>query len=296
MAVALAKAVEAAGAGAVVINADASQVYADLAILSARPTVGDMAGVPHRLFGHIDGATAYSAALWADEARAEIRRARDDGRIPILVGGTGLYIGTLLNGIAPLPPIEDSVRAMIRALPVAEAYARLQTADPHAAARLKPQDKTRIARALEVVTGSGTPMHIWQRQRIGGIATTFDIIPAILLPPREWLRERCNTRLATMFVSGAADEVAALLARNLDPNLPVMRAIGVPQIQAWLRGECTETEALSAAQAATRQYAKRQFTWFRHQLPAEWSRHEESLNIDSINKIAIMLRDRLLTG
>jgi len=296
LAVALAKALIAGGQSAVVINADASQVYADLAILSARPTDAEMAGIPHRLFGHVDGAQDYSAARWAAEARAEIIAASTAGAIPIIVGGTGLYIRTLLHGIAPVPAIDEAIRAEVRAMPVHEAYRRLRSADPHATATLNRQDSTRIARALEVVTATGTPLHIWQERREGGMAGELALTPAILLPPRDWLRERCDIRLAAMFANGAADEVAALLTRTLNPDLPVMRAIGVRQLGAVQAGEISQSDALILAQAATRQYAKRQYTWFRHQLPADWSRHETSFNHAGVDNLAIKLRKSVLTA
>ncbi|KTE38026.1 MULTISPECIES: tRNA (adenosine(37)-N6)-dimethylallyltransferase MiaA [unclassified Sphingopyxis] len=281
---------------AVVVNADASQVYADLAILSARPSTEEMQGVPHRLFGHVDAAQAHNAARWSDEARGVIEDAHAAGKVPILVGGTGLYLRTLLYGIAPVPEIAPAVRQAVRALPVAEAHAALTTADPDAAARLNPADTTRVARALEVVRSTGRTLADWQQAREGGIKEGIALTPLILLPPRDWLRARCDARLVRMLDGGAIEEVEALLARNLDPDLPAMRAIGVPQIAAYLRGEIPRAEALAQAQAATRQYAKRQFTWFRHQPPTDWLRHEESLNIDSVNKLAILLHDRLLTG
>ena len=296
LAVALAKSLIGTGTGALVANADASQVYADLAILSARPTAEEMDGVPHCLFGHVDASQAHNTARWAGEARDSIAEAHAAGRLPILVGGTGLYLRTLLFGIAPVPEIDPRVRDAVRALPVADAHAALAMADPAAAERLGPADTTRVARALEVVRATGRTLADWQQAREGGIADTIALAPLILLPPRDWLRARCDTRLVQMFDGGAISEVEALLARNLDPDLPAMRAIGVPQIAAFLRGEISRADALEAAQAATRQYAKRQYTWFRHQPPAGWPRHEESLNVDSISKLAIILRDRLLTG
>ena len=268
LAVSLAKTLE----NGIVVNADASQVYADLAILSARPTDEEMDGVPHRLFGHIDAAEAHNAARWAAEARNVIAEAHAAGRVPILVGGTGLYLRTLLYGIAPVPEIDPQVREAVRALPVAEAHAALAMADPAAATCLNPADTTRVARALEVVRATGRTLADWQQAREGGIADTIALAPLILLPPRDWLRTRCDTRLMQMFEGGAIEEVEALLARHLDPDLPAMRAIGVPQIAAFLRGEISRADALEAAQAATRQYAKRQYTWFRHQPPADWSR------------------------
>ncbi len=292
LAVAVAKAV---GRG-VVINADASQVYADLAILSARPTDDEMAGIPHHLFGHIDAAEAHNAARWADEARAAIAAAHAAGDIPILVGGTGLHIRTLLDGISPIPEIDADVRATVRALPVVDAYAALTCEDPDTAARLNPTDTTRIARALEVVRSTGHPLGHWHTAHTGGIGDTITLAPLILLPPRDWLRDRCDQRLVQMFDRGAMAEVEALLARNLDPDLPAMRAIGVPQIAAYLTGAVDRNEALTRAQSATRQYAKRQYTWFRNQPPPDWLRHTESLNNDSIDELAIILRQRLLTG
>lgn len=281
---------------AVVVNADASQVYADLAILSARPDEEEMGGVPHRLFGHVDASQAHNAARWSDEAHGVISHAHAAGKVPVLVGGTGLYLRTLLYGIAPVPEIDPAVRAAVRALPVAEAHAALAVADPDAALRLNPADTTRVARALEVVRSTGRTLADWQRAREGGIAGDIALAPLILLPPRDWLRERCDRRLVAMFASGAIEEVEALLARGLDPDLPAMRAIGVPQIAAYLAGDIGRADALEQTQAATRQYAKRQFTWFRHQPPADWPRHDESLNIDSIKYLAIILRDKLLTG
>ena len=280
----------------VVVNADASQVYADLTILSARPTVEEMADVPHRLFGHVDGAEAHNAARWSDEARAEILDAHAAGKVPILTGGTGLYLRTLLFGIAPVPDIDPAVRDAVRAMSVADAHAALATADPPAAARLNPADTTRVARALEVVRSTGRPLADWQAATTGGIADDIALTPFILLPPRDWLRARCDTRLDAMFDGGAVEETEALLARALDPDLPVMRAIGVPQIADYLHGRIDRSEALARAQAATRQYAKRQFTWFRHQPPPHWPRHTESLNIDSSKELVIILRNMVLTG
>ena len=291
MALAVAKAV-----GGVVINADASQVYADLAILSARPTADEMAGIPHHLFGHIDAAEAHNAARWADEARAAIAAAHAAGNVPILVGGTGLHIRTLLEGISPIPEIDPDIRVAVRALPVADAHAALTREDPDTAARLNPADTTRIARALEVVRSTDRPLGHWHAAHTGGIGETITLAPLILLPPRDWLRDRCDARLIQMFDRGAIAEVEALLARNLDPDLPAMRAIGVPQIAQYLTGAIDRDEALTLTQAATRQYAKRQYTWFRNQPPAEWPRHLLSLNNDSIDELEIILRQRLLTG
>ena len=273
-AVALAQAIEARGKRVVVINADSAQVYADLNVLSARPSRQDMGGIEHRLFGTWGGAQACSAADWATVATAEIASVHDAGALPLLVGGTGLYIRTLLDGIAPVPPIDEAVRAAVRALPVSDAYAALQWEDPARAAVLAPADAARIARALEVVRSTGTTLGTWQAQTSGGIAHRVDVHAAILLPERVALYERCDVRFARMVARGAIEEVSRLLARELDPKLPVMRAIGVPELGAYLRSEMSLDEAQARSAQATRNYAKRQFTWLRHQLPSEWPRIE----------------------
>ena len=268
----LALALQAAGREAVVINADSAQVYADLAVLSARPAEAEMQGVPHRLFGAWDGAQACSAAEWAAAAKAEIAAAHLAGSVPILVGGTGLYLRTLLDGIAPIPAIDPAIRAEVRALPTPAAYAALQAEDAARAALLAPADSQRIARALEVIRSTGRTLSEWQQRLTGGIGTEITLAPLILLPDREATLARCDARFSAMLASGAIDEVQALIARRLDPDLPVMRAIGVPEIAAHLAGTITLVEAEARGQLATRQYAKRQFTWLRNQSPAEWVR------------------------
>lgn len=272
LAVRLALALKARGREGVVINADSAQVYADLSVLSARPSAEEMQGIEHRLFGTWDGAEACSAADWAEAAREVIGEVHARDAVPILVGGTGLYIRTLLDGIAPVPTIDPKVRAEVRAMPVAEAYAALQAEDPARAAALGPNDTTRVARALEVVRSTGKLLAEWQADLSGGIAQAVTLHPAILLPPREWLYPRCDLRFERMLQLGAIEEVRALLARNLDPALPVMRAIGVPEIAAYLRSECSLEEAQTRGAQATRNYAKRQYTWLRNQPPGEWSR------------------------
>jgi tRNA dimethylallyltransferase len=274
LAVRLALALSVRGRRGVVINADSAQVYADLSLLSARPSTEEMQGVEHRLFGAWDGGQACSAADWAAAARREIETAHGDGTIPILVGGTGLYIRTLLDGIAPVPEIDPEVRAVVRALPVTEAYAALREEDPERAEALSPADSARISRALEVIRSTGRGLKAWQAERSGGIADQLSLHPAILLPDRKTLYERCDRRFARMLELGAVAEVAALLARDLDPALPVMRAIGVPEIAGFLRGEYPIEEAQTRGAQATRNYAKRQFTWLRHQPPADWPRQE----------------------
>ncbi|MBB6124810.1 tRNA (adenosine(37)-N6)-dimethylallyltransferase MiaA [Sphingobium subterraneum] len=274
----------------VVVNADASQVYRDLAVLSARPDASDMARAPHRLFGHIDGAQACSAARWADEAKTEIAQAHRAGRLPILVGGTGLYIRTLLDGIAPIPDIDPAIRAEVRAMPVADAHTALLGEDPESAHRLAPADSARVARALEVVRSTGRSILWWRQQKAGGIGDSIDLRPVVLLPPRDWLTERCDQRFALMMERGAIEEVEALLARTLSPELPVMRAIGVPELSGWLNGDWSREDAIARATLATRQYAKRQYTWFSRQLPAEWPQvHEPIDNKKSIENVIKLL-------
>lgn len=282
------------GQDAVVVNADSAQVYADLAALSARPAAEDMRGVPHRLFGDWDGATACSAADWAAAARAEVAVAHARGAVPILVGGTGLYIRTLLDGIAPVPPIDPAVRAAVRALPVAAAHAALAAEDPARAAALHPSDTTRVARALEVVRSTGRPLADWQSERSGGIGGAIALHPAVLLPPRDWLYERCDRRFAQMLDLGAIGEVETLLARGLDPALPVMRAIGVPEIAGHLTGQWLLDEAQTRAQQATRNYVKRQMTWLRHQCPPEWQR-AETQPYDEMALFEVLFRQTGLT-
>ncbi len=254
-----------------VINADSAQVYADLRILSARPSRDEEAQVPHRLFGHVDGAQSYSAAHWAEEAKAAIAEARREDSLPILVGGTGMYLRTLIDGIAPVPDIDPDIRSEIRARPVADNYRELQHLDAQAAVKLRQTDTTRIARALEVVRSTGRTLADWQRQKVGGIGDAVNLRAMILLPDRDWLVERCDRRFATMLESGGVEEALALGARgDIPASAPVRRAIGVPQILDWQAGDITREEALARGQAATRQYAKRQYTWFRNQPPPDW--------------------------
>ena len=276
------------GREGVVINADSAQVYADLAVLSARPSPAEMQGVEHRLFGEWDGAKACSAADWATRAREVIAEVHARGAVPILVGGTGLYLRTLLDGIAPVPPIDPAVREAVRAMPVTETYAALQNEDPARAAALNPGDTTRIARALEVVRSTGRPLAEWQAEKVGGIADQVELHPLILLPSRDWLYERCDRRFALMLEHGAIEEVRQLLTRSIDPDLPVMRAIGVPEIAAMLADQISSNEAEKQGAQATRNYAKRQYTWFRNQPPHDWPR-AESFDYDIATAFALLL-------
>jgi tRNA dimethylallyltransferase len=262
----------------VIINADSAQIYRDLPILSAAPTKAELARAEHRLYGIADGAHACSAADWAELAQLAIADVHAQKRLPILVGGTGLYIRTLLFGIAPVPSIDPGVRQQVRDSSVAENREKLLQLDPASAARLGPADTARIARALEVVISTGQTIGEWQNQREGGIADSVEVRPIILLPPRDWLYGRCDQRFERMIAEGAIGEVKALLERKLQANLPVMRAIGVREVSAHLRGETSLDQATSAGQQSTRRYAKRQYTWFAHQPPAEWPRFREPLD------------------
>ena len=205
------------------------------------------------------------------------------------MGGTGLYLRTLLDGIAPVPAIDPEVRDRVRAAPVEENRAKLASLDAEAAARLKPADAARINRALEVILSSGRTLAEWQKQREGGIADEVDLRAIILLPPRKWLYARCDERFAHMIDQGAVTEVEALLARKLNPNLPVMRAIGVPELSAYLLGDGSLDEAIAAGQQATRRYAKRQYTWCAHQPPAQWPRFQEALDVDRLGDALALL-------
>ena len=274
-----------------IINADSAQVYRDLRIVTARPSAEEEARAPHRLFGHIDAAdTTHNAARWAANARAAIFDALGEGRLPILVGGTGLYLRTLVDGIAPVPDIDPAIRAEVRALPLAEAHRRLAERDPSAAARLAASDTTRIARALEVVSATGRTLADWQQHREGGIAGAVDLRAAVLLPDRDWLGARIDDRFATIVDEGR-DEVRALLARaDVPAKAPIRHAIGVPEIAALVRGEMDRDTAMAAGAMATRQYAKRQYTWFRNQPPPTWVRIVGNDLQDYLAQLAILLR------
>ena len=252
---------------------DALQVYRDLRVLTARPSAEEEARVPHRLFGMVDGATLFDVASWVEIAKATIGEAVSANRLPILVGGTGLYLNTLLHGIAPVPPIDPTVRDTVRAGDPDANRDDLAREDPELAARLRPSDRQRIARALEVVRSTGRSLADWQRRRSGGIAAAHAVEPVIFDPPRDVLTARIEKRLEAMLDKGAVEEVEALLARtDLPPTAPIWRAIGARELAGWITGASSRAEALSAAAAATRAYAKRQGTWFRHQVPEDWPR------------------------
>lgn len=285
----LAAARASAGLETVIINADSMQVYRDIPILAATPDADEQSQCPHRLYGAWDGAEACSAADWAARAKAEIAAAHAAGALPVLVGGTGMYIKVLLEGIAPIPEIDAQIRAEVRAMETPDAYAALQAADPDRAAQLESGDSQRISRALEVMRSTGQTLAHWQQRKVGGIEDEIELHPLILLPEREWLYARCDARFEQMLEQGALEEVEALLARNLNHDLPVMRAIGVPEVAALVKGELSRAEAIAAGRQSTRNYAKRQYTWFRRQPPAGWPRIEAN-NVSAETNFASLLQ------
>ncbi len=277
--------------GGTVINADSMQVYRELAILTARPDAEAMAVAPHRLYGTVGAGEPYSVARWRDAALAEIAAARAVGGLPILAGGTGLYLRALMKGLAPMPDIPEAVRAEGRAILARDGkgalHARLAALDPESAGKLRASDRQRVLRAWEVATATGIALPEWQR-RAGDPADTPRLLCFVFLPPREALYDACNRRFAEMIERGAIDEARALLALGLDPALPAMKALGLREIAAFLGGEIGRARMIELGQQSTRRYAKRQYTWFRHQLPkahALFAQYSESLSHEIFTKI-----------
>ncbi|MEQ8250486.1 MAG: tRNA (adenosine(37)-N6)-dimethylallyltransferase MiaA [Oceanibaculum nanhaiense] len=254
----------------VVINADSMQIYADLRVLTARPSAEEERRVPHRLYGVLDGDEKCSAGRWREMALAEIARAHAAGLLPVLCGGTGLYLQTLMRGIAPVPAVPASFRAAATALHAQLGgpgfHARLAERDPVMAARLHPGNTQRLIRAWEVLEATGRSLADWQAAPRTGAATGLDFLSFVLLPARDALYAACDGRFRQMVEAGALEEVRALVARGLDPALPVMKALGVRELAAHIEGELTLEDAIDQAQRETRRYAKRQMTWFRHQM------------------------------
>jgi tRNA dimethylallyltransferase len=263
--------------GGAIINADSLQTYRDLRILTARPDAAAEARAPHRLYGFLDAAQRGSVARWRERAVHEIATAIAAARLPILVGGTGLYLRALLEGLAPVPDIPPDVRdeaaSLYRELGGAGFRDRLAGLDPDAAARFPPGDRTRLTRAYEVVRTTGTPIGEWQRRPAA--AAPYRFATLLLTPPRDRLYAACDARFMAMIAAGGLDEARALMARGLDPGLPAMKAVGLPELMRHLRGELALADAVVAAQQSTRRYAKRQLTWFRHQLGADLIDNEQ---------------------
>jgi tRNA dimethylallyltransferase len=265
----------------VVINADSMQVYRDLRVITARPRPEEEAKVPHRLYGHVDAAVNFSAGHWVAEAAGVLAEVRAQNRLPIFVGGCGLYFKALTRGLSAVPPIPPAIREGVRARlerdGVEALRAELVQRDRATAERLKPRDRTRIARALEVVEATGRSLTDWHREGLPPLLPSGEFSALFLAPDRDQLYARIDARYDAMLATGALEEVAALAARHLDPLLPAMKAHGVPALIEHIRGEITLAEAAAIGRANTRQYAKRQFTWFRHQLPEfEWVKPEQA--------------------
>ncbi len=249
--------------GGVIINADALQVYGELRVLSARPTDHELDAVPHRLYGHVSGRESYSVAAWLAEAKREIADAWGRGLVPIITGGTGLYFMALEKGLAQVPTFDISIREKWRNFE-GDIHAELQRLDPVAAARLKANDRQRIARALEVVEGTGQPLSHWQaKAQSEAYLADVEIERIMVAVPRNELYARAERRFDQMMDAGALDEVKAIA--DLDSSLPMMRAIGVPELIRHLQGELGLEQAIALAKIATRQFIKRQLTWGRGQ-------------------------------
>jgi tRNA dimethylallyltransferase len=257
--------------GGVVINADSMQVYRDLRIITARPTPAEEARVPHRLYGHVDAAATYSVGHWINDVARVLDEVAAHGALPILAGGTGLYFKALTHGLAAVPPIPAQVRTAVRARLAAEGaaalHAELARRDPAGAAALKIGDGVRIVRALEVIEVTGRPLSAWHRDGMAPLVDPARAIKIFLARDRAELKTRIAARFDAMMAVGALEEIRALDARGLDPLQPVLKAHGVPWLRRALAGELPMAEAVEAAKRDTWRYTKRQFTWFRHQLP-----------------------------
>ena len=255
--------------GGIVINADSMQVYRDLPILTAQPDEAACSQVPHRLYGILDGAELCTAPRWAEMATAEIAKATAAGMMPTLVGGTGLYLRVLIDGIAPVPEIDPEIRNAARALHAelgGPAFLEaLRDIDPAMAARLRSSDSQRLMRAYEVAAGTGRSLAVWQEE--GRRNQAFTPLAFTLLPPRDDLYRACDARFGAMIAAGAMAEIAALASRDLPPDRPILKALGVPELLRYHAGQIDLEPAIALAQRATRNYAKRQMTWFRHQIP-----------------------------
>jgi tRNA dimethylallyltransferase len=251
--------------GGVIVNADSMQVYSELEILSARPTASDMAEVPHRLYGHVAMREGYSVGRFVREAARVLDEVRLDGLVPIFVGGTGLYMKALLEGLSPIPAVPPAIREHWRAeadrIGPAKLHAKLAEMDPGSASRLSPTDPQRIVRALEVMDATGRPLWAWQQDRGTPLLKAEETERYVVLPSRETLHQRSDGRFDQMMQRGALDEAREIGALDLDPSLPGMRALGLRPLLAHVRGEQALPDAIEAAKAETRQYIKRQATW-----------------------------------
>lgn len=261
--------------GGVVVNTDSMQVYRDLRVITARPTPAEEARVPHRLYGYVDAAVNCSAGMWVGDAANVLAQARREGRLPIFTGGSGLYFRALTRGLSAVPPVPPNIREAVRARLESDGpealHAELRRRDPASADRLKPRDRSRVSRALEVIEATGRSLTDWHRDGLPPLLPPDKVAALFLAPERDVLYARIDARFTAMLRNGALEEVRRLAARQLDPLLPAMKAHGVPALIRHLAGELSLEQAAGIGQLDTRRYAKRQFTWFRHQLPEfEW--------------------------
>ena len=278
--------------GGTIINSDSMQVYRDLRVVTARPTVIEENCAPHKLYGILPATDRCSAGRWRDMAVREIEEAWRSNRLPIIVGGTGFYIKALLSGLSEIPDVpedsHDAARATLDAIGVGAFHARLATVDPEAAARLPERDTQRLLRAYEVYLATGKSLSDWHREAPAMERLSADVQTILLAPPREDLYGRCNARFDSMMSQGALDEVATLVNRGLDSSLPAMRAVGVSELAAHLTGNMTREAAVEKAKQATRNFAKRQMTWFRNQIEKPdviFAQYSERLNEEIFSKI-----------
>ena len=279
-----------------IVNADAMQVYADLDILTARPDPEELAAAPHHLFGHVDAAMRYSAGAWAKEAGPLIKSLMSSGKTPIVVGGTGLYLMALTEGLSEIPPIPEAARTEARAKVAADvgaAFAELVSKDPPARDRIDPQDRQRIARALEVLIATGRPISSFHGEA-APVLKPEEWAGIALTPPREQLYERINARVEKMMKLGALEEARRLWERKLDPELPAMRAHGMPGFSEHFAGRCSLADAVERCKRDTRRYAKRQMTWIAHQF-THWPR-VPSLDPDVRAKVSAALWNDVMAG
>ena len=268
--------------GGTVVNADSMQVYRDLRIITARPTPEEETRAPHLLYGHVDAAENYSVGRWCADVTGALAATKREKRIAIIVGGTGLYFKALTQGLAAVPPIpadiRDAVRARLAREGIAALHAELAVRDPAAAARLQPGDRARVTRALEVVLATGRSLLNWHQENKPASVDLAGAAKVFLIPDRDELARRIDARFDAMMAAGALDEVRALAARRLSPNLPAMKAHGVPWLIRHLNGKIALAQAVEQAKRDTRQYTKRQATWFRNQLPEfEWVAPDRAL-------------------
>ena len=280
--------------GGAVINTDSMQVYRELRVLTARPTPEEEARAPHLLYGFVAAREGYSAGRYLEDAGRAIAEAKEQGRLPIFVGGTGLYFNALLEGLSPIPPTPSDIRAHWRSeaqrIGAEALHEVLRQRDAEMAARLRPSDPQRIVRALEVLDATGRSLAEWQSLPGQGVLNEEETVRLVLLPDRAELYQRCDVRFDAMLRNGALDEVAHLRDLQLDPELPVMTAHGVPHLMAALAGRIDLETAAARAKADTRHYAKRQFTWIRRNMQS-WMRANTQEMENIAAKIAISVKD-----